>query len=31
MSLLEMRNIKKSFDGTEVLKDISLLWRREKC
>ena len=24
MSLLEMRNIKKSFDGTEVLKDISL-------
>ena len=24
MSLLEMRHIKKSFDGTEVLKDISL-------
>ena len=24
MSLLEMRNIKKSFEGTEVLKDISL-------
>ena len=24
MSLLEMKNIKKSFNGVEVLKDISL-------
>lgn len=31
MSLLEMRNIKKSFDGTEVLRIFRLLWRREKC
>ena len=28
MSLLEMKNIKKSFNGVEVLKDISL--KREK-
>ena len=27
MSLLEMKHIKKSFDGIEVLKDISLDYR----
>ena len=30
MSLLEMKNIKKSFNGVEVLKDISLKVEREK-
>lgn len=31
MSLLEMKHIKKSFDGVEVLKDISLkVDRKEK-
>ena len=28
MSLLEMKNIKKSFNGVEVLKDISLKDRK---
>ena len=30
MSLLEMKNIKKSFNGVEVLKDISLKVEKEK-
>ena len=30
MKLFEMKHIKKSFDGLEVLKDISLDVKREK-
>ena len=30
MRLLEMNHIKKSFDGQEVLKDISIMWMKVK-